>query len=75
MIYMIVTWNQEDLKWEIVYYSHQLTDFLRACKRYPEEKGYVHMVKIKAIKFYEIQIKGIAYREKLLAEAEGVNKI
>ena len=53
MHYVIMKWNPEVLKWEIVHYSHLLEDMEAMMIRFPQP-DYVHLIDLKWIKSHEI---------------------
>jgi hypothetical protein len=47
-------WDQHNLEWKIILYSHNFDDFERMARLYPESSGFVHMIDIKWLKSHEI---------------------
>lgn len=52
MHYLILHWNDESLKWDIVYYCHKFDLYWRVREKYPEPE-YVHLVDIKSIEAFQ----------------------
>lgn len=63
MHYLIVHWNPEMLKWDVVHYSHLLEDIQRMMLVYPEPE-YVHVIDLKWVKSHGMMEQVQAMRER-----------
>lgn len=64
MHYLVVHWDQGEKEWKIDFYSHEYNNMIETLRRYPEDKGYVHLIELKYLKAHEIMEKVRAMREK-----------
>lgn len=55
MKYVILKWNKEQLKYEIVHYTHDWHDLQKGIAKWPESEGYIHMIELNSIKYHDFQ--------------------
>lgn len=69
MHYLIIKWNVETLKWDIIHYSHLLEDFERLATIYPEPQ-HIHLIDIRWLKSHEIMKNVQEMKERFAKEQE-----
>lgn len=60
MLYAILSWNEEDLKWEVVFYTFNYDDYLKNRDRYHNE---THMISLRGTQYHEMmeKIRGLKF--------------
>lgn len=73
MHYMIIKWNPEANKWEIVHYTHLLEDMQRMMEKWPEP-DYVHLIDLKYLKVHPMMEQIQAMRQKAQLQIQEMKK-
>ena len=69
MQYIIAKWIPADLKWEVVFYCKDYTQYEKQAIKYPEENGYIHMIDIKGFPGHQVYAEFAAMKAKAYADA------
>lgn len=54
MGYCILKWNKGLLRWEVIFYSHDIENFEQMQKQYPESDGYEYFVNLRFTRVVEM---------------------
>lgn len=54
MHYLILRWNADTLKYEVIFYTHDIDNFDQFALKYPEKDGYIHAIPLSWMEKHEI---------------------